>query len=163
MRRRQGGTMVSCSIAWWRSVECLSMFFGMWSLAIMRLVGKGAATGAWRNLAAGSNAIASGSAVAMTLTTTAAVALPTISSALAHRMPSRLSRGFSCCRASCGAGWRRSAPGGEEKYDNETAVVVVWSSMFLTQRWLLLMHGAIIFPCVYHHELLCYKCRHIAA
>ena len=27
-----------------------------------------------------------------------------------------------------------AAPGEESKYDNETAVVVVWSSMFLTKR-----------------------------
>ena len=66
----------------------------------------------------------------MTPTITAAVALPTHGSALPLRTPSPLSRGFSCCcvvppvvKAD------DAAPGEEEKYDNETAVAVVWFDM----------------------------------
>ena len=99
------------------------MFFGMWSLAIMRLVGKGAATGAWRNIAAGLNAIASGSAITMTPCLLLALPLPTECRPV-----------FQEDLVVVVVLAADAAPGEESKYDNETAVVVVWSSMFLTKR-----------------------------
>ena len=95
-----------------------SLAGSLWSLAI-----KGAATGAWRSIAAGFNAIASGSTIAMTPCLLLALPLPT----------------------ECRPVFREdlvvvvvladdAAPGEESKYDNKTAVVVVWSTMFLTER-----------------------------
>ena len=97
--------------------------------------GEGAATGLegmwlllslqWR-----SNAIVSGSAIAMTPTITAAAALPTRDSALPLRTPSLLSRGFCCCCVVPPVVLSDdAAPGEEEKNDNETAVAVVCFDM----------------------------------
>ena len=92
----------------------------------MRLVGKGAATGAWRNMAAGLNAIASGSAITMAPCLLLAMPLPMecrpvfLEDLVVVVPPVVLADD--------------AAPGQESKYDNETAVAVVWSSMFLNQR-----------------------------
>ena len=75
-----------------------------------------------------SNAITSRNVIAMKLTTTAAIVLPTLGSAFALRMLPLLSRGFSCVVHPTVLA-EDAAPGEEENYNNERAVVVVLFDM----------------------------------